>query len=161
MKFLEALNAFLNKTLLIVGGIAVLCLMTLATGNVVLRIFQVPYKGAYELVSFLGAVVIAFALGYTQKRKDHIVVDILTDKFSKKINRVLDSINYLVTMVFFGLISWQIYLWGMKIWESGEVSETLKIMYHPFIFSVSLGFAVLSLTIFIDFLKTISRQGEK
>jgi TRAP-type C4-dicarboxylate transport system permease small subunit len=123
--------------------------------------FQVPYRGAYEIVSFLGAVVIAFALGYTQKRKDHIVVDILTDKFPKKVNRALDFINYLITMIFFGIISWQIYLWGMKIWESGELSETLKIIYHPFIFSVSFGFAVLSLTIFIDLLKTISHQGEK
>jgi TRAP-type C4-dicarboxylate transport system permease small subunit len=161
MKLLEGLNAFLNKILLILGGIAVLCLMIIATGNVILRIFQVPYRGAYEIVSFLGAVVIAFALGYTQKRKDHIVVDILTDKFPKKVNRVLDFINYLITMIFFGIISWQIYLWGMKIWESGELSETLKIIYHPFIFSVSFGFAVLSFTIFIDLLKTISHQGEK
>lgn len=161
MKYLETLNAFLNKILLILGGIAVLCLMTLATGNVVLRIFQVPYRGAYEVVSFLGAIVIAFALGYTQKRKDHIVVDILTDKFPKHVNRILDSINYFITMIFFGIISWQIYLWGMKIWDSNEVSETLKIIYHPFIFSVSFGFAILSLTIFIDFLKTLSHQGEK
>jgi len=161
MKYLEALNDFLNKILLILGGVAVLGLMTLATGNVVLRIFQVPYKGAYEIVSFLGAIVIAFALGVTQKRKSHIVVDILTDRFSKKANRVLDTINYFITMIFFAIISWQIYLWGMKIWESGELSETLKIIYHPFIFSVSFGFAVLSLTIFIDFLKTLSRQEEK
>jgi len=161
MKYLEALNGMLNKILLILGGIAVLGLMTLATGNVVMRIFQVPFRGAYEIVSFLGAIVIAFALGFTQKRKDHIVVDILTDKFPKKVNRVLDFINYLITMIFFGIISWQIYVWGMKIWESGEVSETLKIIYHPFIFSVSAGFAVLSFTIFIDFLKIILRQEEK
>jgi TRAP-type C4-dicarboxylate transport system permease small subunit len=161
MKFLDSLNAFLNRVLLILGGIAVLALMTLATGNVILRIFQVPYRGAYEIVSFLGAVVIAFALGFTQKRKDHIVVDILTDRFPKKVNRVLDLINYFITMIFFGIISWQILEWGLKIVESNEVSETLKIIYHPFIFSVSLGFAVLSFTIFVDFLKTISNQGDK
>ena len=37
--------------------------------NVCLRIFQVPYRGAYEIVSFLGAVVTAFALGFTQMTK--------------------------------------------------------------------------------------------
>ena len=160
MRYLETINAYLNKILMILGGIAVLALMTLATGNVVLRLFHLPFRGAYEIVSFLGAVVIAFALGYTQKRKDNIVVDILTEKFPKKLNRVLDGVNYFVSTVFFSVVSWQIYLWGMKIWESNEVSETLKVIYHPFIFCVSLGFAVLSLTLIVDFLKTLFDKKE-
>ena len=160
MNYLEKLNQYLNKILLVLGGIAVLSLMSLATGNVILRVFHMPYRGAYEIVSFLGALVIAFALGYTQKRKDHIVVDILTEKFPKKVNRVLDVVNYSVTLVFFSIVTWQILAWGMKIWESGEVSETLKIIYYPFIFSVAMGFGVLSLTILIDLLKTFQRQEE-
>lgn len=160
MKYLESLNTFLNKILIILGGIAVLALMAVATANVVLRIFHIPFRGAYEIVSFLGAIVIAFALGYTQIRKNNIVVDILTEKFPKKLNRVLDGVNYFITMIFFAIVSWQVSLWGMKIWESHEVSETLKIIYHPFIFSVSLGFAVLSLTLIVDFLKTILNKEE-
>ena len=54
----------------------------LATGNVVLRIFHMPFRGTYEIVSFLGAIVIAFALGLPRKRKVHIVVDILDGKIS-------------------------------------------------------------------------------
>ena len=160
MKYLEAINVFLNRILMVLGGIAVLALMVLATGNVILRLFHMPYRGAYEIVSFLGAVVIAFALGYTQKRKDNIVVDILTEKFPKKVNRVLDGINYFVSTIFFSVVSWQIYRWGMKIWESREVSETLKVIYHPFIFCVAFGFAVLSLTLVVDFLKTLLNKEE-
>jgi len=160
MRYLEAINIFLNKILMVLGGLAVLALMALATGNVVLRLFHLPFRGAYEIVSFLGAVVIAFALGFTQKRKDNIVVDILTQKFSKKVNRVLNGINYLVSTIFFSIVAWQIYLWGMKIWESHEVSETLKVVYHPFIFCVSLGFAVLSLTLIIDFIGTLLNKEE-
>jgi TRAP-type C4-dicarboxylate transport system permease small subunit len=104
-------------------------------------------------VGFLGAIVIAFALGYTQKRKDHIVVDILTEKFPKRVNRILDGINYFITTIFFAIVSWQVFAWGMKISKSGEVSETLKIMFHPIIYCVALGFAVFSLTLIIDFLK--------
>ena len=161
MKYLDNLNIFLNKILMILGGIAVLGIMTLATGNVVLRIFHMPYRGAYEIVSFLGAVVIAFALGYTQKRKDHIVVDILTEKFPKKLNRALDMINYFVTFIFFSIIAWQTFVWGMKICEANEVSETLKVIYYPFVFCVSLGFAVLSFTLLIDLLKAFHKKEEK
>jgi len=47
----------------------------------------------------------------------------------------------------------------MKISKSGEVSETLKIVFHPFIYSVSFGFAIFSLTLLIDFLKELKKQG--
>ncbi len=146
---------------MILAGVAILTLMAVATATVVLRIFHFPFIGGYEIVSFLGAIVIAFALGYTQIRKNNIVVDILTEKFPKKLNRVLDGVNYFITMIFFAIISWQVFLLGMTIWESHEVSETLKIIYYPFIFSVSLGLAVLSLTLIVDFLKTILNKEEQ
>jgi len=161
MNHLEQINIFLNKILMIIGSIAVLSLMSLATGNVVLRFFfNTPYRGAYEVVGFLGAIVIAFALGYTQKRKDHIVVDILTERFPKRINRILDAINYFITMIFFAIVSWQIFVWGIKIAKSGEVSETIKIIFHPFVYCVAVGFLVFSLTLLIDFLKSLQTKEE-
>ena len=161
MNYLDSINNFLNKILMFVGSVAVLFLMSLATVNVCLRFFlNAPYRGAYELVGFSGAIVIAFALGYTQKRKDHIVVDILTEKFSKPVVKFLDIISYFIMMIFFAMVAWQVLVWGMKIMKSGEVSETLKIIFHPVIFGVSIGFAVFSLTLLIDFLKTIWGKEE-
>jgi len=160
MNYLEKINDFLNKILMVVGSIAVLLLMSIATVNAFMRLpfLKTTWRGAYETVGFLGAIVIAFALGYTQKRKDHIVVDILTEKFPKRVNRILDGINYFITMIFFAMVSWQVFVWGMKISKSGEVSETLKIMFHPFVYSVSLGFAVFSLTLILDFLKNLKSK---
>ncbi len=161
MGALEKIDDVLNKLLMFVGGVAVLLLMSLATVNVCLRFFfNAPYRGAYEVVGFLGAIVIAFALGYTQKRKDHIVVDILTEKFPKRVNRVLDGINYFITTIFFAIVSWQIFVWGTKIMKSGEVSETLKIVFHPFVYSVALGFAVFSLTLIVDFVRNFKSKEE-
>jgi TRAP-type C4-dicarboxylate transport system permease small subunit len=160
MQFLKALNRAMNKWLLVIGGIAVLALMALATGNVVFRIFGMPFRGAYELVSFSGAVVTAFALGYTQQRKFNIVVDILSDTFPKSLKRILDGIGYLIGMIFFALVAWVILRWGLRIAASGEVSETLKIAYYPFIFCVALGFAVLCLTLVIDFCGLFLNKGD-
>jgi TRAP-type C4-dicarboxylate transport system permease small subunit len=160
MDSLEKVNVFLNKILMVAGGVAVLALMALATINVGLRVVGVPFRGTYEFVGFLGAVVIAFALGYTQKRKGHIVVDILTEKFPKQVNRVLDGISYFVTMIFFTIVSWQVFVWAIKIWKSQEVSETLKVIYYPFIFGVAVGFTVFSLTLIVDFLKNLQTREE-
>jgi TRAP-type C4-dicarboxylate transport system permease small subunit len=162
MKFLDSVNVFINKILLILGGISVLALMTLATGNVVMRIFHMPFRGTYEIVSFLGAITIAFALGFTQKTKSNIVVDILSEKFPPALANVVDKLVHLSITVFFGIVSWQVYVYGVKIYESHEVSETLKVIYHPFVFLVAVGFAALSFTALVDFLKTLfHEEGSK
>ncbi len=161
MKYLERLNTALNGVLMIIAGFAVLALMTMATANVVLRILHAPFRGAYEVVAFLGAVVIAFALGYTEKRKGNIIVDILTERFPKKVRDTLEGFNYAISGAFFVLVSWQVYECGMKIMESGELSETLKIVYHPFVFAVSLGFALLALTLFVDLISLMLRPEVK
>jgi TRAP-type C4-dicarboxylate transport system permease small subunit len=158
---LERLSELLRRGMMIAGGVSLLALTLLATANVALRIFQVPVGGAYEVVSFLGAIVTAGALGYTQKRKDHIVVDILSDRFPAPVKRVLDRVSYVLILAFFSVVSWQTFVYGVRLLRTGELSETLKIAYHPFVFLVGFGFAVLALTVLLDLVETVWTRGEK
>ncbi|MGZ8461087.1 MAG: TRAP transporter small permease [Candidatus Deferrimicrobiaceae bacterium] len=158
---LERISELLRRVLMIAGGVSLLALTLLATMNVALRIFQVPVGGTYEVVSFLGAIVTAGALGYTQKRKDHIVVDILSETFPAKVKRALDRVSYALLLVFFSIVSWQTFVYGKRLMLTGELSEALKIAYYPFVFLVSLGFAVLALTIFLDLVETVWTRGER
>lgn len=160
MKFLDQIDLILSKGLMVMGGIALLSLMILATGNVTLRIFHVPFSGCYEIISFLGAIVTAAALGYTQRNRDHIIVDILSEKFPPGIKKIVDAVSYLIVAIFFAVVSRQTFLWGMKIRESGELSETLQIIYHPFVFGVALGFAFLALSGTVDFLKVLFNRED-
>ena len=145
---------------MVAGGVALLALTLLATLNVTLRIFKAPVSGTYEIVSFLGAIVTAGALGYTQKRKDHIVVDILSEKFPAPVKRVLDGISFAVLLVLFSIVAWQTFVYGMRLMQTGELSETLKVAYHPFVFLTALGFAALALTLFLDLMETILARKE-
>jgi TRAP-type C4-dicarboxylate transport system permease small subunit len=158
---LERISEWLRRVLMIAGGVSLLALTLMATMNVVLRIFHVPVSGTYEVVSFLGAIVTAGALGYTQKRKDHIVVDILSEAFPAPVKRILDRVSYALLFVFFSIVSWQTFVYGRRLMRTGELSETLKIAYSPFVFLVSAGFAVLALTIFLDLVETVWTREEK
>ncbi len=158
MDYLVKFNARLNKVLLFLSGIAVLALTGIAAGNMFLRIVYAPIQGSYELVGFFGAVATGFALGYTQIRKDHIIVTMFTDKFPKKLQKVLDGLNYAINTVFFATIGWQTLKWGMKISAGGEVSETLKVVYHPFVYCLAIGFAALSLSLLVDFIRLMRRE---
>jgi len=55
--------------------LAFMLLFTLT--NVVMRAFGKPIVGDFEIISFLGAVVIGFAIPYTSLCKGHIAVDFL------------------------------------------------------------------------------------
>jgi len=158
---IERIASGLRRILMAAGGAALIALVLLATGNVALRVVRVPLGGAYEVVAFLGAIVIAGALGHTQKRKDHIVVDILSGKFPPGVKRVLDGIGYAVSAVLFGTVTWRVFALALTIQRSGELSETLKLPFHPFVYAVAAGFAVFVLTLLLDLVGVIYGEGGK
>ncbi len=163
MNALESITRILNRVLVWIGGVFVVAMIVLTCSNIFLRIVWVPVKGTFELMGFFGAVAAAFALGYTQLMKGHISVDVLIMTFSKRTQRVLTVINSLICMIFFGLVAWQIFKYGNTLRSSGEVTETLRIIYYPFTYAVAVGCGVLSLTFLTDFLKSLlpGKEGEK
>ena len=157
---MELLVSYLSRFFMIVAGCALLLLVLLATGNVALRLFQIPFAGTYEIVSFLGALVTAGALAHTQRRRDHIMVDILTDRLPPLAKRLLDAVSDGVAAVLFGIASWQLYAWGEKIRTSGELSETLQLRFHPFVYGVAAGFALLTLVLVLQMFRAVLRKAE-
>jgi TRAP-type C4-dicarboxylate transport system permease small subunit len=148
----------LNTIPVVIAGVAVLALMSLASINVCLRIARMPYSGTYEIVAFLGAIVTAFALGDTQFRKSHIVVDIVSDRYPAWLKKVMDAVGYSFSAVFFFTIGIVMFNWGNQIAASGEVSETLKIIYYPFVYIVAIGFFILSVTLFVDLVEILRKK---
>ncbi|MHB9096354.1 MAG: TRAP transporter small permease [Syntrophales bacterium] len=160
MATLDKIDDLLGRILLVLSGAAVLALMLLATGNVVLRIFHAPFRGTYEIVSFLGAIGVAFALSATQRGRGHIVVDILSSRYPRRVRCLVDAFSAAVSAVFFGIVAWQVLVWGTRIMTAGEVSETLKVIYHPFIFGVAAGFGLLTLTCLLDIPRAFGKGRE-
>jgi TRAP-type C4-dicarboxylate transport system permease small subunit len=152
MEKLNRASVGLNRIFAVASGAAVVGLIGLATANMVLRIVWKPVPGSYELLGFLGAAAVACGMGYTQVHKGHIAVTILTDLFPSRANRVLDAVNHLIGAAFFGFCAWQTARWAMEVGRSGEVSQTLKMPFHPVIGTVAAGLAVFAVTLIVDFL---------
>jgi TRAP-type C4-dicarboxylate transport system permease small subunit len=159
---LERISNNLNKWFTWIGGIALLTLTGIACANMLMRPIGSPLKGAYELVGFFGALVVALPLGYAQINRSHISVDILATRYSKRTKRVMNTISSVVCMVFFILVAWQTADYATAIWKRGETSETLRIIYHPFVYLVAFCCLLLSFVLLIDFLKSlIPGKGER
>jgi TRAP-type C4-dicarboxylate transport system permease small subunit len=158
IRVLEKISNSLNKWFIWIGGAALLIMMGISCANMFLRPFGVPLKGAYELAGFLGALTIALPLGYAQITRAHISVDILASQFSKRMQKTMNAAGSFLSMIFFVLVAWQVYVFATTIWKRSETSETLRIIYHPFIYAVAFCCGLLALVLFIDFVKSLAPE---
>jgi TRAP-type C4-dicarboxylate transport system permease small subunit len=156
MVLLEKISRLLNKWAIWIGGAALLLMISIACANMLMRPLGSPLKGAYELVGFLGGLTVAFALGYAQISRSHISVDVLTPFYSKRTQWIMHAISSFLCMIFFVLVAWQTFVYGSAISRRGETSETLRIIYHPFVYLVALCCALLAFVLFVDFLKSLN-----
>lgn len=147
---MNKLNEYLNGLLTFIGGIFLVAMILLTCGNIFFRIVWAPVPGTYELMGLFGAIVTAFALGQTQARKGHVAVDVLINTFSAETKKTLKAAGDLISMVFFAIVAWQLAEKGTTLWKTGELTETLKIIYYPFIYAAATGCAVLALVCLSD-----------
>lgn len=136
---------------------AVVAMMLLSTADVVLRLFGKPIPGTYELVGFLGAIVVSFALAFTSIEKGHIAVELLVEKLPQRAQLAIETFCNLVGALLFGVIAWQAVIYAVDIKKSGEVSPTLQMPSYPFIFGIAVGCALLCLLLCTEFIKSLRR----
>ncbi|MEA3333039.1 MAG: TRAP transporter small permease [Pseudomonadota bacterium] len=153
MSSIDRFTKLINHIFVWISGSALLLMMVLGFSNVLSRTFWQPIKGTFEIIGFLGALCTAMALGYTQMRKNHVGVDIITNKYSKRWQRITEILSYMITAPFFVVAAWQVAAWGTTIRLSGETSETLQLTYYPVIYVVAAGFFFLALVLFYDLYK--------
>jgi len=156
MKFLDELIQWLNKSLLVLGGIALTAIVVLTVGNIFSRNLWAPIKGMVELAGFCGAIAAAFALGFAQVKRAHIAVDVLVLKFSRRTQKFLSAVNAILGAVFFAIAGWQLIRWGNTLRHTGEITETLRMIYYPVVYAFAFGCFVMALVLAAECLKVLS-----
>jgi TRAP-type C4-dicarboxylate transport system permease small subunit len=160
MGFLNKVSQFLNQMFIWIASIFLAAMIVLSCANIFMRLVWMPVRGTFELMGYFGAIVTAFALGYTQIKRGHIAVDIIVLRFSKRTQTILLAANNVICMIFFAMVTWQITKYGTTLWKTGEVTETLRIVYFPFTYCVAAGCVVLCLVFMTDILKIIFQREE-
>jgi TRAP-type C4-dicarboxylate transport system permease small subunit len=155
MLILDRINHYINLVLMGIAGLFLVAMIVLTCANVFLRVVWIPVAGTFELMGYFGAVITAFAHGITQIKKGYIAVDIVVQGFSKRDQKILNAVNAIICSGFFVLVTWQISKYAANLHETGEVTETLQIIYYPFTYAVAVGCGALALVFFIEFLKLL------
>ena len=160
MHALDKLIQNMVKVLVFMGGVFLVAMICLTCANIFFRIVWFPIRGTFEFMGYFGAIVTAFALAYTEMKRGHIAVDVLVNRFSPKTQKVLLVLNSCVCFLFFSVATWHIVKKANVLRTTGEVTETLQIIYYPFTYAVALGFGVLCLVLVANALKIVFQREE-
>ncbi len=144
----------------IIGASALTGMMLLTVVDVIGRFFKHPIFGSVELVGFLATIVVAAALPYTYKVEGHVGVEILVRLLSRKTQLIIDLFTRTLSLILFGLVTWQMFLYAKDIRMTGEVSMNLEFPIYYMIYLLAFGLLVFSVTIIEIIFKDIKELRE-
>jgi TRAP-type C4-dicarboxylate transport system permease small subunit len=145
----------INKSLYVIAGSVLACMIILTVFDVILRNFGHPITGSMEFIQYGGAIVFGFSIPYGTMLGAQVIVDLITEKLSPGKKRMINVITRCVGIVIFLFVSYNCFVYGIDVQKTGERTASFKIPYYPFAFALSFSFLLQSFTIFCDLIKTV------
>lgn len=153
-------NRFLNlfsSLLRSAGAFALTLMMLITVADVAGRFFKHPIFGSVELVGFLAVAVAAGALPHTYKVGGHVGVEIISRLLPRRIRLLLDLFTRTLTLIFFSVVAWQMFVYAKDIQQAGEVSMNLEFPLHYIVLVLAISLAFFSGTILQQIVDTVNQ----
>ena len=145
-----------------VASVGLVAMFGLIVADIIgIKFFKHPIPGAIEMVGFLGVVVTAFAIAFTQVRRGHIQVEFFVMRLPKRAQAGVTALVSLLGIALFGLLAWQSYDFGRTLQVTGEVSMTQRIPFYPFVYAIAFCCLPICLLLVVDFLKSVTKAVKK
>ena len=119
-----------------------------------------PIPGTFELTEFALIIIVFASIGYTQVRREHISIDVITSHFPKLVQAIMDSFMYLVSLAMFALVAWQAMVYAGRLQAGNNVSAVLSIPQYPFAIVIAIGSIIYCLAMLVSFLSSLSKSIE-
>jgi len=156
LKGIKGISGFMNA----VAAICLTFIMLLTTLDVILRTLKTPIVGTYELVGFMGGLIIGLAIPMTSWARAHIYVDFVIQKLPPGNQKIANIFTRLVVIAFFIIASVNLFKHGFYLYSTREVSPTLQLPFYPVIFGIGLACVVECLVLIGDIMKIAGGKYE-
>jgi tripartite ATP-independent transporter DctM subunit len=158
VRILERICNPLSRAMDVGGRIVLAAMVIMITADVILRYaFNRPIKGSFELIELMLVVITFMGLAYTQLKRGHVSVTLITEKLTSRTVAILESATYLLCLMITIFITWQSVIRAGIVKEEGTASDLLLIPIYPFVWVVVLGSAILCLVFLKDLLKSVGK----
>ena len=151
----------LVRVISVISGSALLLMMVLVACDVILRFFNRPISGAYELVEYAMAITVSFGVTLCAHHQGHIAVDIVTDLLSRSVRQVLACLMTLVAIAYTLPMMWMTARQIQETFSSGLTSAVLHIVVYPFTAVVALSFLVTAVVFLINLLNILAEMEKR
>ena len=147
------------------AGVCFFSVMALVLTNIIMRnVFKMPILGTVEMVGLLVATGLGFALANCEMTDFNVAMDIVVEKLSRKLQRIIEIVTYIISLSFWAIVVWRIFVFAGTSFTNGRVTATASIPISPFIFL--LGINVFFLCVVLAYklvrdIKAISAESRK
>jgi TRAP-type C4-dicarboxylate transport system permease small subunit len=108
-------------------------------------VFVRPLSWSGEVVKFLMSIIFFTALPIATLRGDHVVVDILSRRFTGTLKRVCGLAAGLVSAAVMGLFAWHGFQFAVRLLTYGDRTYSLRLPLHYAAWAAAAAFAVSAL----------------
>ena len=154
-KWIDALSEFVGRWV----SWLILAAVLISAGNAIVRkAFNYSSNGLLEIQWYLFAAVFLLAAGYTLLRQEHVRIDVVLSRFSKRTQIVIEAVCIVLFLFPFGIAVIDL-VWPLvvKAYVSGEMSSNAGgLIRWPVFALVPVGFALLLLQGLSEFIKRIA-----
>ena len=135
----------LARAFAMAGGMLLIAVTGMTVASIIGRhFFGTPIAGDYELTElFCGIAVFAF-FPYCHATNANVVVDFFTSRLSPRYRAALDGLHSMIFTLMAGVITWRLFVGGMRKLEDGETTLFLKIPVHWAYFSTFIAAGLLT-----------------
>jgi TRAP-type C4-dicarboxylate transport system permease small subunit len=158
-RLLINLSSRLSAWMEMLAGITLMGVTLLIGVDIVGRIFGYPVPGAYEVVSFMGGLVIGLALPATSMAKGHVSTDLLLSRLPVKGQTALIAITRLIGAAVFLIAGSSMIVMGVRLKLAGEVTAVLALPFYHLLYAMGGAFFVQSLVLIAQIVALKSGQN--
>ena len=160
MQWLRANVRRLAVFMVLLGSIGMLASMAICVADVIgTNFFDWPVPGTLEFTESTMVLIVFGALAFTQDKRGHIRVELLTQLFGPRLQSFLDMATHFIALVFFGLLAWYSFGELSYSWEIGEATMgTIRFPLYPARLLLSFGAVLLILQLVLDVIADFGRM---
>ena len=141
---------------LVLAGLAVLVIYEICARY----FFGRPFRGGFEMTELAMSVIVACGLPYTAIKRGHVSVDIFSKFFDRPSMRWVNFAVHALGAMVLGLLAYESFVYAMKSYGYGDVSNMMRIPKFPFQFAIAISAGLFTVVLILDALKALRPMSD-
>jgi TRAP-type C4-dicarboxylate transport system permease small subunit len=155
------LSHLMIRVLLVVGGVSLMVMMAIVVGNSLGRaFFRMPIYGAIEIAGLAGVIVVAVAVGFAERERRNVVVDVVANRLKPRTRALADAFTLFLSLGAVAFLLWAVLTDALNALTIRETTLTTGVHVAPFKFTWAIGVIILCLFLGQHVIEAV-RKGRK